>query len=308
MGAIPLTVVGGFLGAGKTTLLNRLLAGSDRRIAVVVNDFGAIDIDGDLLRARDGDTISLTNGCVCCRLGGELTFALAGLRDRPDPPEHVVIEASGVGDVAAIAAFGSIPGFRDEAAIVVADAAGLGEGARDPRTAAHVRRQLEAADLIVVSKADLVAADVLAAVRARLRGTAPSAAVVEATFGDVPPDVLLGARDRAARPRPDPAADAHPGYASWSWSGAGALDGAGLAAMVGALPHGVLRAKGILHLREEPDHRFVLQLVGRRGSIRRDRAWCDEPPSSRLVVIGHPEAVDRTALDAAMESLGPRSG
>ena len=101
-------MIGGYLGAGKTTLVNRLLSDSGgRRLAVLVNDFGAINVDAGLVSSRSGETISLTNGCVCCSMGGELLFELAGLRDRDDPPEHVIIEASGVGDPAAIAMYGA---------------------------------------------------------------------------------------------------------------------------------------------------------------------------------------------------------
>src|SRR5689334_9991881 len=99
--AIPLTVIGGFLGAGKTTLVNHLLRGGHgRRIAVMVNDFGAINIDAELVADRAADTISLANGCICCSIGDSLMLALIELLHRPDPPEHLVIEASGVADPA----------------------------------------------------------------------------------------------------------------------------------------------------------------------------------------------------------------
>lgn len=308
---IPLTVTGGFLGAGKTTLLNRLLRDSDRRIGVLVNDFGAIAIDAELVRSREGETVSLTNGCVCCGLSGELLFALAGFRDRPDPPEHVVVEASGVGDPAAIARYGEVPGFRRDAAIVVADAATVMTQARDPRIGSQVSGQLRAADLVVLSKSDLVDQGSLAETRAWLARTAPSAGVVEASHGRVAPDVLLGARDaapREARSQGGPPAPAHPNYATWSWAGQAPLDGAGLSQAIRALPDGVLRVKGILRLREDPEHRYVLQLVGRRGAIARDRPWGADAPGSRLVMIGLSGAVRRRELDAMMRRLTSRPG
>ena len=104
MTRLPVTVVGGYLGAGKTTLLNRLLADTQgRRLAVLVNDFGAVNIDAGLIANRDGETISLVNGCVCCSIGDNLGMTLYDLAERPDGPEHIVIEASGVADPARIA-------------------------------------------------------------------------------------------------------------------------------------------------------------------------------------------------------------
>lgn len=302
---IPLTVVGGFLGAGKTTLLNRLLRDADRRIAVFVNDFGAINIDAECIRARNGDTITLTNGCICCGISGEFMFALAGLRDREDPPDHVIVEASGIGDVATIVRYADIPGYRRDAAIVVVDAETVMNPEAAGRTTDHVVAQLRAADLVVLNKADLVTADQLAATRRWLGELVPFAGIVETAFGEVPAAFVLGVGDR---PRPVSAAPAlehpHPEYASWSWTGDVPLDGRGLTDAIAALPDGVLRVKGVLHLREDPGHRYLVQLVGRRGSIERDRTWGDgETPGSRLVMIGLPGSIVAEHLDAEMGRL-----
>ena len=305
---IPLTVVGGFLGAGKTTLLNRLLRDADRRLAIFVNDFGAINIDAECIRAQEGDTISLTNGCICCGMSGEFMFALAGLRDRADPPDHVVVEASGIGDVATIVRYADMPGYRRDAAIVVVDAETVASRAADGCTADHVVAQLRAADLVVLNKADLVTAEALAGTRGWLAELVPHAGIVETSFGDVPAAFLLGLGDR---PRPAPAAPTvehpHPEYASWSWTGEAPLDGRRLSDTISALPDGVLRVKGVLHLRDDPSHRYIVQLVGRRGSIERDRPWSDaETPSSRLVMIGLPGSIATERLDAEMARLsGP---
>jgi G3E family GTPase len=308
--AIDLTVIGGFLGAGKTTLLNRLLRDAgDRRLAVLVNDFGAINIDAELVAARDGAMVRLENGCICCSVGGDFIGALALLRDRDDPPEHVVVEASGVADPGAIAVLGDMPGYRRDAAVVVADAETVRARAEHDATRHQILGQLRAADLLVLNKTDLVDPAELRDTRTWLRAIAgPSTAIVETAFGELGADVVLGARPTA--PRPPAARDHehdhdhhHPEFESWSWSGAQPISGTGLVDAIKALPDGIVRAKGLLHLREDPANRYVMQVVGRRFSIEADRPWGDAPPASQIVVIGLPGAVDPDALSTAIGEL-----
>ncbi|MGH2944386.1 MAG: CobW family GTP-binding protein [Solirubrobacteraceae bacterium] len=315
---IELTVIGGFLGAGKTTLLNQLLRDAgDRRLAVLVNDFGAINIDAELVQSHDGEMVTLTNGCICCGVGGDFIGELALLRDRPDPPQHVVVEASGVADPGAIVVLGDLPGYRKDAAVVVADAETVRERAEDEVTGHQVVGQLRAADLLVLNKTDLVGSERLAATRAWLREIAgPSTAIVETSFGAVPADVVLGARPAAGRaPRGGHAGHDHdhdhegehhhdhPSFETWSWTGAAAIAGARLVEELKALPDGIVRAKGLLHLREDAAHRYVLQVVGRRFSIQADRPWDGATPTSQLVVIGLPGSVDERALAAMIERV-----
>jgi G3E family GTPase len=319
---ILLTVLGGYLGAGKTTLLNRVLRDAgDRRLAVLVNDFGAINVDAELVESRDGEMLSLTNGCICCGIGGDFIAALARLRDVDDPPEQVVVEASGVADPSQIAILGDMPGYARDAVVVVADAETVSARAGDEATGLSVRAQLRAADLIVINKTDLVPAPAVGALRDWLRElVGPSTSVVDAAFGDVPVDVLLGARFGAARhehadaPRHEHEREHdhhHPHYETWSWSGAPPVSGRGFVDALTALPDGIVRAKGFLHLQEDSAHRYLLQLVGRRYSIEAGREWGDDAPGSRLVVIGLPGSVDGAALDATMARLtatGVRAG
>ena len=311
---IQLTVIGGFLGAGKTTLLNELLRDAgDRRLAVLVNDFGAINIDAELVQSREGEMVSLKNGCICCGVAGDFIGELALLRDRPDPPAHVVVEASGVAYPGQIVVLGDLPGYRKDAAVVVADAETVRARAADEATGHLVRAQLRAADLLVLNKTDLVDAEQLARTRAWLRDIAgPSTAIVEASFGQVPIDVVLGART-FARPEREPRDHAHaghehadhnhPSFETWSWQGEAAIHGAGLVEALKELPAGIVRAKGLLHLREDPASRYVLQVVGRRFSVLPDRPWRDDTPASQLVVIGLPGSVDKRWLAAKLERL-----
>ncbi|NBR78497.1 MAG: GTP-binding protein [Alphaproteobacteria bacterium] len=138
MTAIPLTILGGYLGAGKTTLINKLLAhmpAQDEqapRFTVLVNDFGAINIDAGLIADHQGDTISLTNGCACCQLQDNVLAQLTALSEQENHPDHILIEASGAGEPARLAYLGyGSPGIRLEAVPVAVDALSLSQKLKD---------------------------------------------------------------------------------------------------------------------------------------------------------------------------------
>ena len=154
---LPFTVIGGFLGAGKTTLLNHWLRHADgQRLAVLVNDFGALNIDAGLIKAHSGDTIALTNGCVCCQIGDDLSMALIGVLQQRERFDAVVVEASGVSDPWRIAQLGlADPALALDGVIVVVDAAALPGQAADPLLADTLQRQVARADLVIVNKTDL---------------------------------------------------------------------------------------------------------------------------------------------------------
>ncbi len=301
---IPVTVIGGYLGAGKTTLLNRLLADPQGvKLAVVVNDFGSVNIDAALIANRDGETISLTNGCVCCSIGDNLALALHDLAERPEGPEHIVIEASGVADPARIADYAaSHPRLFLDGIVVVADAETVRERVQDKYVGDLVRDQLAAADVIVLSKTDLVDADACRQVRAWIAAEVPGARVVAAPgAGEVAELVLSGAAgcEAMSRPRAD---DEHARqFATWSFVRRQMLDGGALRAAIAALPPAVVRAKGVVRLSEAPERRFVLQLVGRRWSLEPEAGearddWASDP--SVIVCIGLADQLEPEGLEA----------
>lgn len=152
--------------------MNHLLGSPlGRRVAVLVNDFGDINIDADLVTARDGDAISLANGCVCCSLAGGLMKTLLELRRRSPPPQQLLIEASGVADPWKIAQIGLAgPAYRLDGVIVLADAETVRRQAADRHVGDIVRRQIAVADIVVLNKCDRVTPQQLTAVRDGLQG------------------------------------------------------------------------------------------------------------------------------------------
>ncbi|MDP1964161.1 MAG: GTP-binding protein [Reyranella sp.] len=279
-GPIPFTVIGGFLGAGKTTLLNRLLRGAEgRRFAVLVNDFGALDIDGGLVAAHGGDTIALANGCLCCTIGDSLVTTLLDLLERPERFDHIVVEASGVADPGRIADLAVLePRLSRDGVIVVVDAAQARERAADRRLGDTVMRQIQAADLLLLNKTDL--APDLAAVRCWLSMQA-AAPILEACRADVPLDLLFGL-DRHGATAALPPSDR---FESWSYQWPEPVERADLLAMLREAPGEILRAKGIVRFADAPDRRAVVHLVGRRLDVSDEGPWGDTA-GSRLVMLG----------------------
>lgn len=289
---VPVVVIGGYLGSGKTTLVNHVLrTGTGRRTMVLVNDFGALAIDDELVVSADGGVVALANGCVCCGLTAPLIETLVALRDEgpgAGAPELLIVEASGVADPARVAAHARIPGYALDGVVVVADAETVRRRSADPLVGPTVSRQLAAADLVVCNKTDLVDTATRTSVRAWLGERAPGARVVEAVHGAVPVSFVVdpGVPPPVSHDLRTGATSVGHGHEVWEWSSRVPLDRARVEALVAALPEGVVRAKGVLALRDEPDRRTVFQLVGRRWELTRGAPWGNDPPSSRLVVIG----------------------
>ena len=301
MADIAVTVIGGYLGAGKTTLVNHILRTSDSRVAVLVNDFGEINIDEELIASQDGDTISLANGCICCSLVDGFSSALQTVQELETQPERLVIEASGVADPATVAAYGHGPGLTLDATVVVVDAETVRAKARDVYVGDTVLRQLGSGDIVVMNKIDLVDDAQAQATEEWLRERCRDAVIVRAANAVVDPALLFG----VVEPSP-PLATGHEShghelhghadeiFTSWSWSGSAPVARSAVEQMMAALPDEVVRVKGVLKVDEEPDRLMTLQRVGGRWTLRRGKVlppqqWAEA--ESKLVAIGFGQAI-----------------
>ncbi|PQZ68661.1 cobalamin biosynthesis protein CobW [Achromobacter sp. MYb9] len=310
---IPLTVVGGFLGAGKTTLLNHVLSASRRRAAVLVNDFGPIDVDAGLIAQRADEVIRLANGCVCCSMAGGLDDALARVLALDPPPEWIVIEASGVSDPSRIAQVGMCdPLLQLEGVVVLVDAANVRALADDPLLSDTVARQLRAADLLVLNKTDLVTPEDLGRVREWLRGMTQGAAMVDTREGRVDLRYLSGealpgasvhdcghagcghAAHHCAMPQANPD---HP-FQSWLWQAPGTLNADWLAGQLRQMPRQLLRAKG--WVRTDRHGLVLVQWAGRRVRYDTQAAPPDGLDAPGLVFIGLRDAIDPRQVSALL--------
>ena len=154
---IPFTIIGGYLGAGKTTLLNHLLKNANgHRFALLINDFGTINIDAALIESTSENQINLTNGCVCCSISDGFYEAIEQLIATEPTPDHIVVEASGVADVQNLSQYGYGHALKLDGILVVADAETVQQKAVDKYVAETVKRQLRCADIVSLNKVDLI--------------------------------------------------------------------------------------------------------------------------------------------------------
>lgn len=309
---LPVITIGGFLGAGKTTLVNYLLANSSgQRIAVFVNDFGTINIDLDRIDSRSVDRISFKNGCVCCSLNDDLVARIAGFAKSSEPPDTIVIEASGVADPRAIdksVSMLEVAGLaRLDARIHVLDADGFEQYEFDESEL--IIDQAAAADFIVLNKVDLVDEQILSRIRMTLEESAPQSRVVETTQCEIPAEltslnalVLSPRRDEAPHKAIHTDKSHGTRYTHWAFQSTESLDKAEFEKFVAMLSKHCLRAKGIIRFTDNPASEYLFDLVGNRASVEPrvlDRAGAKKGLTV-LVAIGRTKELSKTELTQAI--------
>lgn len=310
---IPVTVIGGFLGAGKTTFLNRILESGAERFAVLVNDFGEINIDASLIARHDGATMTLTNGCICCSMGDGFFETLIDVIDGDTPFDHIVIEASGVGDPWRIAEIALVENsLKLNALIVLADAKRICDQLADARISDIVKSQLARCDVVLLNKSDLVdPQDIDLARRAIAEAKAGPVRIVVTSRETMPslaslvaPASRNGFKSEAVEPA---GVDHDAQFKRWIYQRDGAFDRDQLSAAVKRLPDELLRLKGSCRVSGEAAQ-VVFQMVGQSWAL------CAPPPDHAstqrditLVGVGTAGLPSSDDLDSILDqALVPR--
>ncbi len=281
----PFTVIGGFLGAGKTTLLNHVLKQSTgTRYAVLVNDFGTINIDQELIENHNGQTLALSNGCICCSMSNGFVNTMLELMQTPDAFDHIIVEASGVSEPERIMDFARLdPALTPNSIIVLVDAVEIGKQLADKQINQVINAQLRAANLLLLNKIDQTNAT--RSVKARLREINPDTPITECVNAEINlTDVLQASPDVAAQQTrkgtPTPQVD----FKTRTFYSNTPIDRNVFNHCIKNLPDQIIRGKGTITFKDNPDVVYVWQRVGKINTLQhKSNAQRKE---TKIVLIG----------------------
>ncbi|NYZ74427.1 GTP-binding protein [Candidatus Micrarchaeota archaeon] len=290
MPAVKVTLITGYLGAGKTTLLLRIAAGCGMRIAIVMNEFGQIPVDGKILEGKDIRMLELTGGCVCCSLSGEFSAAVAELLETAKP-EWIVVETTGAAEPSALAydIQENMPGLRLDAIVTVVDADAM---VRFPNLGHTGKEQIELADILILNKTDLVGEDGRSKAMERIRGMNPRAAIMESERCDIDVGVIFGIRRNAAAAKHKTHNIA---FECFDYAADGALDHDTFLAFLDGLPREIYRSKGFVRTDRGS---YLMNHVAGRHTLEDFAAGRTE-----LVFIGEGALAHRDRIVRALESM-----
>lgn len=258
---IPVVIIGGYLGSGKTTLINHCLQNGLSNAAIIVNDFGDINIDAALISQYSSDTLELTNGCICCSIGESLADTFFAILDRPRLPELIVVETSGVSDPSAVAAYGYIKGLTNAGILVLVDALQAVSIFNQPFIKNSFERQIRAAHVLAITKTDVASAADIEATEDLLRQLAPTTPIIQASA-----TALVQMIDMPAPTAVPPSAPSHDHQLSRSTHSFDSDTTAGdVRAFLENLAPQVIRVKGIVELADTS--RVLVQKTGPHLSI-----------------------------------------
>ena len=337
---IPVTVITGFLGAGKTTLIRHLMAHPQgKRLAVLVNEFGSVGVDGDILKSCADENcpveniVELANGCICCTVADDFIPTIEALMALPVRPDHILIETSGLALPKPLLKAFDWPAIRSkitvDGVIALADAEAVAAGRFAPDLAAVAAQraaddsidhetplsevfedQIACADLVLLTKSDLAGEAGLAAARAVIEAESPrKLPILSIAEGIIDPRLVLGLNaaaedDIAARPSHHDGHDdhEHDDFDTVVIDLAEITDPEALQEAIKRLAReqDILRVKGYVAVTGKP-MRMLVQAVGERVRAQYDRPWGDTPRRTRLVVIGEHDHVDEAAIRAVLE-------
>jgi G3E family GTPase len=317
----PITILTGYLGSGKTTLLNHILhADHNVRLAVLVNDFGSVNIDSRLIIGDDRQMITLTNGSICCSVHDDVVNTVHELLQLDKPPERFIIETNGVADLSnLILAFSR--SLRNKAkvdsimAVVDAEEISLVKGKPEKL----IRDQILLSDVVIINKVDLIASEEVQKVENWVRAVTPNARLITAEYCNVPMDFVFGRGKydpQRAFDKSGHGVHVHKVeelarfnhhelslvYATWTWHCDAPLSIARVRQILDELPRKIFRAKGVLYVQDAPDKKVVFQMVGKRVSLTETDNWGNEQPSSEIALIGDDSVMDGNLLRQQFES------